>query len=63
MTALALALVIPWAAGIVLVLLDGRRRLVGWVAVAVLVANVAALAILAAQILPAGRSFPRARSR
>ena len=26
MTALALALVIPWAAGIVLVLLDGRRR-------------------------------------
>src|SRR5689334_14228548 len=54
MTALALALVIPWAAGIVLVLLDGRRRLVGWVAVAVLAANVAALVILAAQVLPAG---------
>jgi len=27
MTALALALVIPWAVGIVLALLDGRRRL------------------------------------
>ena len=29
MTALALALVIPWAAGIVLALFDGSRRLVG----------------------------------
>jgi multicomponent Na+:H+ antiporter subunit D len=55
MTALALALVIPWAIGIVLVLLDGRRRLVGWVAVAALVANLAALAVLAAQVLPDGQ--------
>lgn len=54
MTALALALVIPWATGIVLVLLDGRRRLVGWVAVAVLAANLAALLVLAAQVLPDG---------
>ena len=45
MTALALALVIPWAAGIVLALLDGRRRLVGWLAVAVLAANLAALVV------------------
>src|SRR4051794_21191692 len=55
MTALAFALVIPWAAGIVLALLDGRRRFVGWLAVAVLAANLAALIILAAQILPDGR--------
>jgi multicomponent Na+:H+ antiporter subunit D len=55
MTAAALALVIPWAAGIVLALLDGRRRLVGWLAVAVLAANLAALVVLAVQILPHGR--------
>ena len=52
MTALSLALVIPWAAGAVLVLLDGRRRSVGWLAVAALVANLAALAVLALQVLP-----------
>jgi multicomponent Na+:H+ antiporter subunit D len=55
MTAAALALVIPGAAGIVLALLDGRRRLVGWLAVAVLAANLAALVVLAVQILPHGR--------
>src|SRR3954470_16326078 len=55
MTALSLALVIPWAAGIVLALLDGRRRLVGWLAVAVLAANVVALVVLAGQVLPDGR--------
>ena len=54
MTALALALVIPWAVGMVLTLLDGRRRLVGWLAVAALSANVAALVVLAAQVLPEG---------
>jgi multicomponent Na+:H+ antiporter subunit D len=52
MTALSLALVIPWAAGAVLVLLDGRRRSVGWLAVAALVANLAALAVLALHVLP-----------
>ena len=36
MTALSLALVIPWATGVVLVLLDGRSRLVGWLAVTAL---------------------------
>ena len=55
MIALALALVIPWAAGIVLALLDGRRPVVGWLAVAVLAANLAALVVLAAQVLPDGR--------
>jgi multicomponent Na+:H+ antiporter subunit D len=54
MTALALALVIPWAAGMVLALLDGRRRLVGWVAVAILAAQLAALIALAVQVLPDG---------
>ena len=54
MTALALALVLPWAAGMVLVLLDGRRRLVGWVAVAILAAQLAALILLAVQVLPDG---------
>ena len=47
MTALSLALVIPWATGVVLVLLDGRRRLVGWLAVAALAANLTALGALA----------------
>jgi multicomponent Na+:H+ antiporter subunit D len=55
MTALALALVIPWAVGIVLVLLDGRRRPVGWLAVAALAANLVALAVLAAKVLPEGQ--------
>jgi multicomponent Na+:H+ antiporter subunit D len=39
----------------VLALLDGRRRPVGWLAVAVLAANLAALVVLAVQILPHGR--------
>src|SRR3954447_1270521 len=54
MTALSLALVIPWAAGIVLALLDGRRRLVGWLAVAAIAANLAALVVLAADVLRDG---------
>jgi multicomponent Na+:H+ antiporter subunit D len=54
MTALWIALFGPWAAGIVLVVLDGRRRAVGWVAVAVLAVNLAALAVLAAEVLSGG---------
>jgi multicomponent Na+:H+ antiporter subunit D len=54
MTALWIALIAPWAAGAVLVVLDGRRRLVGWLAVTVLVANLAALALLAAVVLSDG---------
>ena len=58
MTALWLALVVPWAAGVVLVVLDGRRRAVGWLAVAALAANLAALVVLAADVLSgrAGRA-------
>jgi multicomponent Na+:H+ antiporter subunit D len=54
MTALSLALVIPWAAGVVLLLLDGRRPLVGWLAVAALAGNLAALVVLAADVLADG---------
>jgi multicomponent Na+:H+ antiporter subunit D len=53
-TALWAALFVPWAAGAVLVVLDGRRRVVGWLAVAALTANLAALAGLAADVLSAG---------
>jgi multicomponent Na+:H+ antiporter subunit D len=53
-TALSVSLVVPWAAGAVLVLLDGRRRWVGWLAAAVLAANLAALVVLAASVLSDG---------
>ena len=47
MTALAVPLLIPWAAGALLLLADGRRRAVGWLAVAALAATMAALIVLA----------------
>ena len=50
MTVLALALVIPWAAGAVLAILDGRRPLVGWVAVGALAASFGALVVLAIDV-------------
>jgi multicomponent Na+:H+ antiporter subunit D len=53
-TALVIALVLPWAVGAVLLALDGRRRAVGWVAVAALAGNLIALAALAAQVLADG---------
>lgn len=54
MTAEWVALVVPWAAGAVLVILDGRRRVVGWLAVAALAVNVVALTVLAAAVLSGG---------
>ncbi len=51
MTAVALALFIPWAAGGALLVLDGRRPSVGWAAVAALVATVACLGWVATQVL------------
>ncbi len=54
MTAIWIALTVPWAAGATLVLFDGRRSAVGWLAVAALAANVAALTVLAADVLTAG---------
>jgi multicomponent Na+:H+ antiporter subunit D len=53
-TALSAALVVPWACGAVLVLLDGRRASVGWAAVAALALNLLALALLAADVLTDG---------
>jgi multicomponent Na+:H+ antiporter subunit D len=53
-TAIWIALTVPWAAGATLVLFDGRRSAVGWLAVAALAANVAALTVLAADVLSAG---------
>ena len=47
---LALALAAPWIGAVLLAALDGRRRRAGWLAVAVLGVNVAALAGLALEI-------------
>ena len=49
-----MALLLPWVTGVVLVALDGRRRDVGWLAVAVLAATLALLAVLTAQVLRDG---------
>lgn len=54
MTALALSLLVPWASGAVLLLLDGRRRWVGWAAIAALAGNLAALGVLAGSVLADG---------
>src|SRR5690606_3142819 len=51
---LALAILIPWALGMVLLLADGRRRAVSWIAIATLLANLAALVVLAVRVLPDG---------
>lgn len=52
MTALVLALLIPWVGGVLLLLADGRRRLWGWAAVAAVAGNLAALIALAVHVLP-----------
>jgi multicomponent Na+:H+ antiporter subunit D len=54
MTALTLALLIPWLTGAGLLLADGRRRVVGWAAVAAVVGNLAALTALAVRVLRDG---------
>jgi multicomponent Na+:H+ antiporter subunit D len=46
----ALALLVPWAAAGALALLDGRRRWVGWAAVAALAGTVALTAVLLAAV-------------
>jgi len=53
-TVLSLSLVVPWAAGIVLAALDGRRPRVGWVAVAILAANLGLLIELTIDVLSNG---------
>src|SRR4029079_6760460 len=54
MIALSVALVIPWASGIVLVLCDGRRLAVVGIAAAPIAANLVALVVLAASVLSDG---------
>lgn len=54
MTALSLSLLVPWAAGLLLVVLDGRRRTVGWLGAVTLAATVAVLGLLAADVLRDG---------
>jgi multicomponent Na+:H+ antiporter subunit D len=50
-TWLAVSLAVPWAAGVALLALDGRRPAVGWVAAAALTANLATLGVLAGRVL------------
>ena len=54
MTTLALTLLVPWAAGVALIVLDGRRRVVGWAAVAVAIATVVMVVAVAGEVLTAG---------
>ena len=54
MTPLLLSLLIPWVTGVLLLLADGRRRYVGWIGVAALAGNLAALVVLAVRVLPDG---------
>jgi multicomponent Na+:H+ antiporter subunit D len=51
---LFLPLLIPWLAAVGLVLLDGRRPGVAWLAVGALAAHLAALAVLAARVFERG---------
>lgn len=51
---IAIALLIPWVAGVLLLLADGRRRSWGWFAVAAMAGNLAALVVLAVKVLPDG---------
>jgi multicomponent Na+:H+ antiporter subunit D len=54
MTALSLALLIPWVVGVLLLVMDGRRRPARWIAVAALGATLVTLTILAIEVLGNG---------
>ncbi|EHR62868.1 complex I subunit 5 family protein [Saccharomonospora cyanea] len=54
MTAVTVALALPWVAGVVLVGLDGRRPAVAWLAVGALAADLAALTVLAVDVFTTG---------
>jgi multicomponent Na+:H+ antiporter subunit D len=54
MTLLAASLLIPWAMGVILVMLDGRRSAVGWLAVATLALTLAVQGALTAVVLSDG---------
>jgi len=51
---LSAALILPWATGVLLVALDGRRRAVGLLAVVMLLATLVLLAVLMAGVLADG---------
>src|SRR3954447_71861 len=51
---LSIAVLLPWVAGVLLVGLDGRRRVVGMLAVTAAGATVAVLGVLLAQVLASG---------
>ena len=54
MILLSLAILVPWASGVVLVVLDGRRRAVGWLASVVLAANLGVLTALGIVVFSSG---------
>jgi multicomponent Na+:H+ antiporter subunit D len=54
MTALSLALLIPWVAGVVLLVMDARRAAVRWLAVAALGGTMVALVALAVTVFTEG---------
>jgi multicomponent Na+:H+ antiporter subunit D len=56
-TLLSFALVLPWAAGVLLVVLDGRRRVIAWAAVAALLATLACLTGLAVTAIDGSVTF------
>jgi multicomponent Na+:H+ antiporter subunit D len=51
---LSVAVLVPWAAGALLVALDGRRRPVAWLGVAALAATLAVLVVLAVRVVVSG---------
>ena len=54
MTALSLALLVPWVVGAALLAPDGRRGPIPWVAVAALIATLVLDAVLVAVVLSSG---------
>jgi multicomponent Na+:H+ antiporter subunit D len=52
--ALVLSLLIPWIAGVVLIVLDGRRPVIRWAGVGALIATLIALGALAGEVLSTG---------
>jgi multicomponent Na+:H+ antiporter subunit D len=57
MTMLAIALLVPWASGVILVMLDGRRRAVAALAIVALAVTLASLIAVAATALDGRVSF------
>jgi multicomponent Na+:H+ antiporter subunit D len=54
MIALSLSLLIPWVAGVVLTVMDGRRRSVRWSAAGALLGTVISVVVLGTEVLTSG---------